>query len=66
MMLALESLFLIKEELFCHLFSGSKIFVPESVDDAHECEAGGNDDKALNRERKNTSFNSVSLHRLFS
>ena len=49
MMLALQSLFLIKEELFCHLFSGSKIFVPESVDDAHECEAGGNDDKALNR-----------------
>jgi hypothetical protein len=60
-------LYLIKEEFFCHLFSGSEIFVPEAVDDAHECEAGGNDDEALKGRRKNKKcFSSVSLHRLFS
>ncbi len=45
----LKIIFLIEEELFSHFFAGSKIFVPEAVDDAHECKAGGNDDEALKK-----------------
>jgi hypothetical protein len=54
--MAIKDNFLIEEKLFSHLFSGSKIFVPEAVDDAHECKSGGNDDKALKRRKKVVMF----------
>ena len=38
---------LVKEELFCHLLSGPEVLVPEPVDDAHQGEGRGHDDKAL-------------------
>ena len=44
---------LIKIIFFCHLLSRSKVFVPESVNDSHQGETGGNDDEALlKREKK--------------
>jgi hypothetical protein len=37
----------IKIVFFSHLLSRSKVFVPKSVNDAHQGETGCNDDKAL-------------------